>query len=221
MLTSDIQTPEAALKLQDEDRWLAAQFAPSSPRAALIALYGVDAELRRARTVTAEPTIVQIRHQWWRDAIEEIAGGKPARRHPVALSLEAAMGAGRAKASLLVALIDARERAAFGETEFAPGETPADKLAEACCLGLLGETDAGAAQALAPAIAAYEAARAGRKADAETSLALFRRTKRVLLPALWPAAAPAALVPLYLRTPDPGPLSRRWRLWRAVAFGAV
>ncbi len=50
----------------------------------MFALYAFNLEIARAPWVTAEPMIAEMRLQWWRDAVDEIAAGKRARAHEVA-----------------------------------------------------------------------------------------------------------------------------------------
>jgi phytoene/squalene synthetase len=63
--------------------------APVSARRVLFPLYALNVEVARAPWVTQEAMIAEMRLQWWRDALEEIAGGKPARRHQVVTPLAA------------------------------------------------------------------------------------------------------------------------------------
>ncbi|WP_431269744.1 squalene/phytoene synthase family protein [Dankookia sp. P2] len=56
-----------------------------------------------------------MRLQWWREAVEHAAEGKPPRRHEVAGPLHAAIGAGLLDPADLVALADAREAEAEEE----------------------------------------------------------------------------------------------------------
>ncbi len=61
--------------------------APPAARAVLFPLYAVNVEVARAPWVTAEPLIAEMRLQWWRDALEEIAEGRPVRTHEVTVPL--------------------------------------------------------------------------------------------------------------------------------------
>ncbi|MEX5729243.1 phytoene synthase [Rhodovulum iodosum] len=92
----------------DPDRFLAAMAAPPGARAVLFPLYAFNLEVARAPWVTAEPLIAEMRLQWWRDALAEIAGGAPVRRHEVATPLAQAIGPDEAR--LLDALVAARRR---------------------------------------------------------------------------------------------------------------
>ena len=47
----------------------------------------MNVEVSRAPWVTAEPMIAEMRLQWWRDALEEIAKGGPVRKHQVTTPL--------------------------------------------------------------------------------------------------------------------------------------
>jgi phytoene/squalene synthetase len=76
---------EACAKLveqADEPRFRAAMAAPVAARRVLFPLYAFNVEVTRAPWVTQEPMIAEMRLQWWRDALEEIAAGK-ARKHEV------------------------------------------------------------------------------------------------------------------------------------------
>ncbi len=90
----------------DPDRFLAAMAAPPAARAALFPIYAFNVEVSRAPWLTEEPMIAEMRLQWWRDALEEVAGGGPVRRHEVAEPLAKVLDPDGAR--LLDALIVAR-----------------------------------------------------------------------------------------------------------------
>ena len=102
----------------DPDRFLAAMAAPPPARQVLFPLYAFNVEVSRAPWLTEEPLIVEMRLQWWRDALEEIAEGRPVRRHEVTEPLAEILDAEGAR--LLDALVAARrvdaERAPFATT---------------------------------------------------------------------------------------------------------
>ncbi len=77
----------------DPDRFLAAMAAPPAARGVLFPVYALNVEAARAPWVTQEPMIAEIRLQFWREALEEIAAGKPPRRHEVIEPLAAAIDA--------------------------------------------------------------------------------------------------------------------------------
>jgi phytoene synthase len=109
-------SPVAAIaRAQDPDRFLCALFAPAPRREALFALIAYNHELARARAAARTPLIALMRLQWWRDAVEDAAAGRPARRHEVAAPLHAAIAAGLLDASALLAMADAREAEAEEE----------------------------------------------------------------------------------------------------------
>ncbi|MDJ0630282.1 MAG: squalene/phytoene synthase family protein [Rhodobacter sp.] len=90
----------------DPDRFLAAMAAPPGARRVLFPLYAFNVEVARAPWVTEEPMIAEMRLQWWRDALDEIARGGPVRRHDVVDALAGVLdGQG---AGLLDRLIQAR-----------------------------------------------------------------------------------------------------------------
>ena len=60
---------------------------PVAARRVLFPIYAFNVEVARAPWVTQESMIAEMRLQWWRDALEEIAAGGPARRHEVVTPL--------------------------------------------------------------------------------------------------------------------------------------
>ena len=104
---------------QAPGRYLATLFAPASVRPALFGLYAFDHEIAKVRQVVSEPMAGLIRLQWWRDALDAIAGGKPAPAHPAAQALQDAWPRLASARPRLDAAIDARER----ELEQAAPET--------------------------------------------------------------------------------------------------
>ena len=81
----------AIVQRADPDRFLAVMAAPVAVRARLFPLVAVNVEVARAPWVTQEPLIAQMRLQWWHDAVEEIAAGKPPRKHEVVEPLAGVM----------------------------------------------------------------------------------------------------------------------------------
>ncbi|MEM7719594.1 MAG: squalene/phytoene synthase family protein [Pseudomonadota bacterium] len=73
----------------DPDRFRAALAAPVEARKVLFPLYAFNVEVARAPWVGSEPMIGEMRLQWWRDALEEIADGKQVRKHEVTVPLAA------------------------------------------------------------------------------------------------------------------------------------
>ncbi|MBV9588994.1 MAG: squalene/phytoene synthase family protein [Hyphomicrobiales bacterium] len=98
-----------ALLLQenDKDRFLADLFIPAEQRSHVNALHAFSFEIARVREVVSEPMPGEIRHQWWRDALEGNArGGVSA--NPVAAALIDTVERFGLPRAALVALIDAR-----------------------------------------------------------------------------------------------------------------
>jgi len=73
----------ALVEKADPLRFRAAMAAPVSARKILFPLYAFNVEVARAPWVTQEAMIAEMRLQWWRDALEEIATGGRPRRHEV------------------------------------------------------------------------------------------------------------------------------------------
>jgi len=97
----------------DPDRFLAVMAAPVAARARLLPLFAFNVEVSRAPWVTEEPMIAEMRLQWWRDVLEEIARGGPVRRHEVATPLSEVLGPG--EAAMLDELVVARRWDAYRE----------------------------------------------------------------------------------------------------------
>ncbi len=92
----------------DPDRFLAAMAAPVRAREALFPLYAFNLEVARAPFVTKEPMIAEMRLQWWRDAVEEIASGGVVRSHEVATPLAQVAREAELPEAVLDALVAAR-----------------------------------------------------------------------------------------------------------------
>jgi phytoene synthase len=70
----------------DRDRFVAAMFAPTTRREAILGLYALNVEIAQIREQIREPLLGRIRLQWWRDSLEGLRSGKVV-AHPIALSL--------------------------------------------------------------------------------------------------------------------------------------
>lgn len=81
----------------DPDRFLATMAAPPALREILFPLYAFNVEVARAPWVTQEPMIGEMRLQWWRDVLEEIAQGGEVRRQEVASPLATVLDAQAAR----------------------------------------------------------------------------------------------------------------------------
>jgi phytoene synthase len=99
----------AEARLHDPDRWLCALFAPARHRDAAMALIVLNHELARVPEVVTQPLAGTIRYQWWRDAIESAAAGRPLPQ-PVLQALAEPLAQDRLDSGELLAMVDARER---------------------------------------------------------------------------------------------------------------
>ena len=104
--SDDLNACAAIVERGDPLRFRTAMLAPVGQRAALFALYAFNVEVSRAPWVTQEAMIAEMRLQWWRDVLEEIAEGGPVRRHEVATPLAEVVSPDQAR--LLDALVAAR-----------------------------------------------------------------------------------------------------------------
>ncbi len=83
----DVKACAAIVHRADPDRFMAAMAAPIAARAVLFPIYALNVEVARAPWVTQEAMIAEMRLQWWRDALQEIAEGQTVRRHEVVTPL--------------------------------------------------------------------------------------------------------------------------------------
>ena len=98
----------ALVERGDPDRFAATMAAPQPARDLLWPLYAFNIEVARAPWVSAEPMIAEMRLQWWRDAVEEIGAGQPARLHEVTLPLAGVIVQAGLPVGLLDAIVEAR-----------------------------------------------------------------------------------------------------------------
>ncbi len=103
---ADLTACAAIVEKGDPERFAAAMASPLAAREILFPLYAFNVEVSRAPWVTQEPMIAEMRLQWWRDALEEIASGKTVRRHEVVTPLSRCLSA--ASAAALDRLVAAR-----------------------------------------------------------------------------------------------------------------
>lgn len=96
--TADLNACADLVRRGDPDRFLAAMAAPVAARRVLFPLYAMNVEVSRAPWVTQEAIIAEMRLQWWRDALEEIATGGVVRRHEVVSPLAVILPAAQAEA---------------------------------------------------------------------------------------------------------------------------
>ena len=94
----DLNACAGLVQRGDPDRFLAAMAAPVAARRVLFPLFAMNVEVSRAPWVTQEAMIAEMRLQWWRDALEEIAGAGAVRRHEVVTPLAAVLRPAQAKA---------------------------------------------------------------------------------------------------------------------------
>ena len=162
------------LRRYDPERWRTTLFAPAPLRSRLVALYAFNVEIARVRETVSEAILGQIRLQWWREALAEIAAGGPFRKHPIVDCVAAA----KLDLACLERAIDARERdlddAPFSDLAAleAYAEASSGSIFEAAFLA--ADADPGPAKALGTGYALAGLLRA---------VPFFARQRRCLLPA--------------------------------------
>jgi phytoene synthase len=220
----DLELDELVRRV-DPDRWLSSRFiADPGLRADVVTLYAYDHELARAPRVASNALLGEIRLTWWREALDEIYGGKPVRAHPTAQALAEVIGRLGLERAPLEGLIDARYR----ELDPAP-------MSEAETLDWARDTGGLSAQLAAQVLDADTDARMalaggsawalGKRLEASPELRpvflkvihAARSASRSLSVAAFPAVAHAALA----GRPSKNDFARRLRLTIAVARGRV
>lgn len=106
MLSDDLTACADIVHRGDADRFAATMAIAPVLREKLWPLYAFNIEVSRAPWVTEETMIAEMRLQWWRDALEEISGSGPVRRHEVVTPLAALLTP--AMAQLLDQAVEAR-----------------------------------------------------------------------------------------------------------------
>ena len=226
---------DAEVKAADPDRWLSTRMiADAEAREDVLALYALNHLLARIAPSVSEPMMGHIRLAWWREAIEELATGRPARAHPVVEALADPIRRGAFDPKALDALVDARveelepgalnEEAAF----YAHVDATAGGLAALAAkrLDAVSPPDAvgeamrawGLATAARPPLG-WERAEVARRV--EEHLKAARAELKTLPVRAFPAVAYAAFARGYAKGRDIGPLGKRLRLIRATVTGRV
>jgi len=105
----------------DPDRFLSAMTASVEQRKRLLPLYAFNIEVARVPWRTNEPMVAQMRLVWWRDQIEALGKGGPAKGHEVLEPLAALIKDANLPVSVLLAMIEARhwdiERVGFADID--------------------------------------------------------------------------------------------------------
>jgi len=178
---------DATVRRADPDRWLSSRFiGDPTKRADVIAIYGFSQELARVALGAREPMVAEIRLTWWREGLDDILAGKPARGHPVMQALAQAINRNGLAAAPLEALSDAY----FTDLD-------AERFADDAALEQYLDGASGAVMALAAAITAgVDAADLRPAAHAWGLVGLIRRRAAGFdrFPARWGAAEPITRV---------------------------
>ncbi len=229
---------DATVRASDPDRWLAARFiADPAARADVVLLYALNHELARVAEIVSEPMLGHIRLAWWREGLEEAAAGGAVLDHPVLKAMAGALASGAFSLEDLTALVDGRA----GDLELhlladdAALEAHLDATAvrlgaiAAKRLDATSSPEAVRAALRAWGLAGLHRARRlppGRSEEevvsrVEADLATSRAVLQALPVAAFPAVAYATFSRDYVRGREPGPLSRRLRLLKAVLAGRI
>jgi phytoene synthase len=230
---------DALVRRVDPDRWLSSRFiADPKARADVIALYAFNYELARVAGGVSNALMGEIRLTWWREAMEEVAAGQPARKHPTVAAVTAAgypLAALAEMAEARMADLDAAPFADEGQVlAYVDATAGAVMMLAAWRLDPKADPHAVKNAARAYGLAGlWRLKRAGvdrlpvdwTQADVRRrvreALAKARTELKDLPIAAFPAAAPAALASAQTGGRELGELETRARLTWAVALGRV
>jgi phytoene synthase len=228
---------DATVRRADPDRWLASRLiADPAQRADVVALYALNRELAHVAEAVREPLMGEIRLTWWREAIDELFAGRPARGHPVIQALALAIPRRGLAQAPFEAMIEARfsdfEPAAPADA--AAAEAYVDATAGALMALAVAALGGGEALAVRPAAQAWGLAglaRLGRLPEALRGAVLRERVAAGLtaaraaaagLPvAAFPAVAYAGLAKPYAAGRIPSELEKRARITVASLTGRI
>jgi phytoene synthase len=213
---------ESQVRRLDPDRWLASRFvADPVARGDLIALFSYDHELGRAPRRASNPLVGEIRLTWWREALDEVFGDRPVRKHPTAIALADTIRRRSLPREPLEAMIDAR----LIEVDGGPADS---SQAIAWADGVGGGWMRAAALILDPATPESATTAAGRAwglrhwltiEGAEPAREAALKEARTAVRGLSVAAFPVALA-LTAQKPG-GDLTKRLRLTWSAATGRI
>lgn len=207
-LTDILVRLDARIRRVDEERWLSSRYASATQRDALIVLYAFYYELARVRLAVSDPTLGQIRFQWWRDALDELQRGE-VRQHDVVIALADQIDQGRLDAARLQDVIDQFERAFAANDRALEPEAALATLAADLCAPDHGLNDL--ISAVAPGWAALR--RGDQVAD---------KPDQVRIPsAVRPALAHIRLRHAWARGALLGQVQKRFSVLAAILTGAI
>jgi len=227
---------DGGLRRTDPDRWLSSRFiADAVQRADVVALYALDHELTHVAKAAREPLMAEIRLTWWREGIEELFAGKPARGHPVLQALGQTLArrnlAPAPFEAMIEARVDALDAVQFGSAAALENHIDATSGAVmALAIAVLGGGDAFELRAAAQAWGLAGLARGGGEqlpqafdveAAARAALAHARSAIAGLPVAAFPAVAHLALATPYLAGRNPLGIEKRLRMTAAVVTGRI
>lgn len=227
------------VRRMDNDRWLASRFVSDiAARTDVVALVAFNYELARVAGGVTSALMGEIRLTWWREAMEELAAGKPPRKHPAVEALAACGVDPAALAAMAEARLADLEEAPFADEAavLAYLDATAGALAGLTARRLDASADPAAVRAAARAYGLaglWRLKLAGRSrlplawtaADVEARVAQQRKIAGSELKALpiaaFPAVAPAALAARQAKGRQMGELEKKARLTWSVATGRI
>ena len=199
---------DTRIRSVDEPRWLSSRYATPEARTTLIILYAFYYELARVRLVVTDQTMGNIRFQWWRDALEELAQDK-VRQHDVVLALAEEIRQKRLFIVDLMLIIDEHEAAYLAYNRSLEPEDRLGQIAARICDAAADFDDR------LMALAREWAARRRGENDSSLSAHLSISSK------VRPAVAHLRLRHIWARQAEPSALQIRASILLAMLIGRV
>jgi phytoene synthase len=164
----DVAYLAGLVRERDRPRYYSALFAPAGLRDQLLALYGFAAEIERIPDQVGDPTLGEMRLQWWRDTLGGGARGIRDGPNPALRAIGAVVDRHSLSDAPLLALVEARARDLYSD--------PPARLADV--EGLLGETQSAVFQVAAIVCGAAGPDTAEAAGHAGVAYGLARRLSR-------------------------------------------
>ncbi len=221
-ISADLKELSARVRRQDEDRWLASRYAAPDVMDRVIITLAFIIEMERTLTMS-EPMIGRIRVQWWREALDEIFDQeKDVRAHELTLAIADRLSDRPDLKEQFEKTMTAYEDVLDGaeNAEYPPRIETGAQTANLVAKVIDRDSPADEIEAVAQCGRAYVSARMGSPCAAPR-IKLAKTAFRTVSSDFMAAIAHAALSDTYVQSPTPGPLLKRWKIFKAVLTGKI
>lgn len=190
-----------------ETLWLGSRFLDQSARQRAEAALAIDSELLRIASVVTEPTMGQIRYQWWLDQLESYRAHNTASLAGDSFLIALTLGDdAEVLAPLLEKLIESREALFLSENSHSESHQPLFELLNTISAEF-HDVDSGLSDLQAKLYAVLDSS----EIDAQDVRAMAEAVLRAP-EACWPVLSTFVLLPDWLKGRQRSPLGRRWKV---------